>query len=92
MAIGNFRHKGLGQMFVSGKSGAIGAQYRKQALLILDRLSAATDIRDLEGVRKFHTLRGDQAGRYSMWVSGNFRITFGWISGHAIDIDFEDYH
>lgn len=92
MAIGGFRHKGLSELFVSGKAGAIGAQYRKQALLILDRLAAATDIKDLEGVRRFHALRGGQRGRYSMWVSGNFRITFGWESGRAVGIDFEDYH
>jgi proteic killer suppression protein len=92
VAIESFRHKGLATLFVSGRSRKIGAQHRKQALLILDHLAAATELKDLENVRRFHTLRGDQTRRFSMWVTGNYRITFGWRGGHAIEIDFEDYH
>jgi len=25
-------------------------------------------------------------------ASGNWRITFGWMDGDAIDVDLEDYH
>jgi plasmid maintenance system killer protein len=25
-------------------------------------------------------------------ASGNWRITFGWTEGDAIDVDLEDYH
>jgi toxin HigB-1 len=25
-------------------------------------------------------------------AGGNWRITFGWIEGDAIDVDLEDYH
>jgi proteic killer suppression protein len=25
-------------------------------------------------------------------ASGNWRVTFGWIEGDAIDVDLEDYH
>lgn len=92
MAVRNFRHKSPHEPFVNGRSAKIGSQYRNQALLILDRPAAATELADLEGVRKFHALRGDRAGRYAMWVSGNYRITFGWEAGHAVDVDFEDYH
>jgi proteic killer suppression protein len=92
VAIRTFRHKGLQELFVSGRSGRIGASQHKPALLILDHLDAAIDLADLRGVRKFHALKGREAGRYSMWVSGNYRITFGWRDGHAVDVDFEDYH
>jgi len=30
--------------------------------------------------------------RWSMRVTGNYRITFGWSGENALDIDFEDYH
>ena len=30
--------------------------------------------------------------RYAVDASGNWRITFGWDGGHAIDVDLEDYH
>ena len=92
MAIESFRHKGLQELFVSGQSGRIGAGHHKAAILILDHLDAAADLIDLHGVRKFHALKGRESGRYSMWVSGNYRITFEWRDGRAIDVDFEDYH
>jgi toxin HigB-1 len=30
--------------------------------------------------------------RYAVDASGNWRITFGWIEGDALDMDLEDYH
>jgi proteic killer suppression protein len=32
------------------------------------------------------------AARYSVWVSGEWRITFGWDGDDAVDVDLEDYH
>ena len=41
---------------------------------------------------RFHLLKGDQAGRYAVDASGNWRITFGWDGQDAVDVDLEDYH
>jgi proteic killer suppression protein len=41
---------------------------------------------------KFHRLKGADRDRYSVWVSGNYRITFGWDGEDAIEVDLEDYH
>ena len=41
---------------------------------------------------KFHELKGDRAGTYSISVSGNWRITFGWDRQDAINVNMEDYH
>ena len=38
----------------------------------------------------FHPLIGDRAGRYSVRLTANVRITFGWDGEGAVDI--EDYH
>jgi proteic killer suppression protein len=38
----------------------------------------------------FHVLRGVR--RWSLRVTGNWRITFGWDGADAIDVDLEDYH
>ena len=61
--------------------------------MILDRLDASIRPGDLDlpGLR-FHSLSGKSKGRYSVWVSGNWRITFGWDKEDAIQVDFEDYH
>jgi len=39
----------------------------------------------------FHGLQG-KPKRWSMRVTGNYRITFGWSGETALDVDFEDYH
>ena len=41
---------------------------------------------------RFHALVGGDKGRYAVNASGNWRITFGWVEGEAIDVDLEDYH
>ena len=38
----------------------------------------------------FYTRRGVR--RWSIRVSGNRRITFGWDGADATDVDLEDYH
>ena len=30
--------------------------------------------------------------RWSVRVTGNYRITFGWSGENALHVDFEDYH
>ncbi len=92
MPIASFRHKGLQELFSTGRTSRIGAGFHKPSILILDHLDAAADLGDLRNVRKFHALKGRDAGRYSMWVTGNYRITFGWHEGRAVDVDIEDYH
>lgn len=46
---------------------------------------------DIPGLR-LHALKGDQRGRWSVWVDGNWRLTFGFHGGHAHAVDYEDYH
>lgn len=31
-------------------------------------------------------------GRWSVWVNGNWRVTFEFKDGHAYVLDYEDYH
>jgi len=40
----------------------------------------------------FHELKGDRKGTYAVWVSGNWRITFGWDEEGPYYVDMEDYH
>ncbi len=41
---------------------------------------------------RFHPLKGKMKGRFAVDVSGNWRLTFGWADGDAVDVDLEDYH
>jgi len=39
-----------------------------------------------------HELKSQQSGRWSVRVSGNWRITFKFEGPDAIEVDYEDYH
>jgi len=41
---------------------------------------------------KRHALKGQLKGRWSIWVSGNWRISFEFRDGNAFILDYEDYH
>jgi toxin HigB-1 len=46
---------------------------------------------DVPGFR-LHPLKGKAKGRWSIWVNGNWRITFEFRDGNAYILDYEDYH
>jgi proteic killer suppression protein len=41
---------------------------------------------------RLHPLKGEEKGRWSIWVNGNWRLTFEFRDGHAYVLDYEDYH
>jgi len=91
--IRNFRHKGLERYFAKSDRSGLDARQADRIRRILDRLDAATapgDM-DLPGYR-FHSLKGDRKGAYAVSVSGNWRITFRFERGDAVDVNLEDYH
>ena len=91
--IRSFKHKGLGRFFETGSKAGIQAQHAERLRLILAQLHAATAPADmgLPGLR-LHPLRGDRRGTWSVWVSGNWRITFKFVGKDADAVDYEDYH
>jgi proteic killer suppression protein len=58
-------------------------------LQLLDVAGKPADM-NIAGFR-FHHLQGNPK-RWSVRVTGNYRITFGWSGENALDVDFEDYH
>ena len=87
-----FRHKGLKELFVEGRSAKIQTGLQKRAMQILDTLDAADTLTDCRYVRDFHELKGDRKGTYSMHVNGNWVITFKWDGKNFMNIDLEDFH
>lgn len=92
MAIASIRHKGLKELFVNGRTRRIGDRQHKKIMELLDILDAATETRDMVGVSGFHPLGGNRKGEYSMHVTANWRLTFEFKDGEAIDVNYEDYH
>jgi proteic killer suppression protein len=62
----------------------------RQILLALDAATKPTAM-NAPGLG-FHPLKGRDKGRYSVWASGNYRITFAFAGEDAVDVDLEDYH
>jgi proteic killer suppression protein len=61
--------------------------------MLLAALDTARRIGDMNvpGFR-LHELKGKDRGRWSVWVSGNWRMIFEYRDGHAYILDYEDYH
>lgn len=90
--IGGFRNKGLEEIHLTGRTRRIGAEYIRKCVRILQLLDVAAKPEEMNiaGFR-FHGLQGTPK-RWSVRVTGNYRITFGWSGENARDVDFEDYH
>ena len=93
MAIKCFRHKGLERFFATGSQRGIPAKHADRLRLILGRLNAAADPRDLRlpGL-DLHELHGARKGTWAVAVSGNWRVTFIFAGKNATRVDYEDYH
>ena len=91
--IKSFKHKGVRSFFETGSLAGIQAGHAKRLRMQLAALDTAQTIEDMDvpGFR-LHPLKGDRMGIWSITVSGNWRVTFEFIDGHAYIVNYEDYH
>lgn len=77
--------------WVKGFSGFARPARRK-----LDRLEAATSLRDLSALpgNRFEALKGDRLGQYSIRINDQWRICFEWRDGAPgpSNVEIVDYH
>lgn len=65
----------------------------RRARKALQKLDAASALHDLKGGGfLLERLEHDRKGRWSIRVSGQWRICFAWSGGDAHDVEFVDYH
>lgn len=89
----SLRHKGLEQLYRDGsKKGVQGAHVPKPVRLLsaLDVAQAPADL----AIPSFrtHALEGDLVGLWSIWVNGNWRVTFGFVENDMELVDHQDHH
>jgi len=91
--IQSFRHKGLRRYYETGSMAGIQPHHAKRLRMQLAALDTAHVLDDMNiaGFR-LHALKGHEKGRWSIWVNGNWRLTFEFRDGHACVLDYEDYH
>lgn len=90
--IKSFKHKGLRNFFENGNKRGINPEHALKLARILDRLDAAVHPSDmnLPGYKQ-HKLSGSEKGTSTVWVSGNWRVTFQFEDVNAIMVDYRDY-
>ena len=82
--------------FAAGKWVKAFSGFARSARLKLDRLEAATSLRDLAALpgNRFEALHGDRKGQYSIRINDQWRICFEWPdrSPGPSNVEIVDYH
>jgi proteic killer suppression protein len=80
----------------AGKHVRAFSAFGRSARLKLDRLEAATSLRDLAALpgNRFETLRGDGQGQFSIRINDQWRICFEWPdrAPGPSNVEIVDYH
>lgn len=88
-----FRHKGLERFHRTGSGRGIQSDHAKVLARILVALEAASKPDELNLPSfKLHPLKGKMKGYWSIWVNGNWRVTFRFVATDVTEIDYVDYH
>ena len=89
----SFRHKGLEALYERDSKAGVEAKHvakLRRILSVLDVARAPVDVQ-IPGFRA-HPLKGNLAGFWSVWVNGNWRVTFRFVGEDVELVDYQDYH
>jgi toxin HigB-1 len=82
--------------FASGKRVRAFSGFEHAARLKLDRMEAATSVKDLSALpgNRLERLKGDRKGQYSIRVNDQWRICFEWPESAKgpSNVEIVDYH
>lgn len=88
--IKQFRHKGLQAFFETGSKAGIQPHHARRLAHQLTQLNVAKDPGEMDFPGwNLHPL---STGHWSVWVNGNWRLTFAFEGGDAVLVDYRDYH
>lgn len=91
--IRSFRSRALRRFAEDGDPSKLSVRNVLRLAIMLQQLEDAHTAEELNlPGYYFHALRGQDKGRFSIRVTGNYRLTFRWDDEDAIDVDLEDYH
>lgn len=88
-----FRHKGLETLYRTGSTRGIQTAHAAKLMRILAALDAAASPAELnQPAYRLHPLKGRLKSFWSIWVNGNWRVTFRFVGGDIELVDYVDYH
>lgn len=89
----SFRHKGIEALYRTGSVRGVQSAHAAKLLRILAALDAAASPAELnQPAYKLHPLKGNLKGHWSIWVNGNWRVTFRFVGADVELVDYQDYH
>lgn len=88
-----FRHKGLRLLYERDSARGVNPDHKDKLKRILAALDVAAGPDDLSlPAYRLHPLKGELAGHWSIWVNGNWRVTFRFVGVDVELVDYQDYH
>ncbi len=91
--IKSFKHKGLQKFFTTGSAAGVQAEHTLRLEERLQALHTSLTIEDMDLPGwQLHALKGSRAGLWAINISGNWRLVFEFVDGHASVVNYEDYH
>jgi proteic killer suppression protein len=91
--IASFKHKGLRALYLDQDRRKVPPDLVERIEMILGVLAVAEVLDDIHlPTLRLHPLKGDRKGYWAVTVRANWRITFRFEQGHALEVDFVDYH
>ena len=91
----NYRDKRT-RDFAAGKWVRAFSGIERAARLKIDRLEAASSLRDLAALpgNRFHALTGNREGQYSIRINDQWRVCFEWPQEETgpTNVEIVDYH
>jgi len=91
--IQSFRHAGIEKFFLTGSKAGIQPKHADKLSIQLLALNNSKSAKDMDVPSwKLHELKGKLAGHWSIWVNGNWRLTFAFEGEDAVLVDYQDYH
>ena len=84
------------ERFANGEHVREFSGFARQAEIRLDRLDAATALKDLAALsgNRLEALKGDRQGQYSIRINDQWQICFEWPEGSPgpVNVEIADYH
>lgn len=91
--IKSFQHKGLEKFFTKDSKAGIQPHHAAKLRRILAALDEAIEPEQMNIPGwHLHPLTGKLMGHWSVWVNGNWRVTFRFEGQDATWVDYQDYH
>jgi proteic killer suppression protein len=90
--IRSFRSTALKKFWERGEVRSIPTDWTDRIEKLLDLLDKARVPEDMALPGLFYSYPEGTNGRFAVSISKGWRLTFGWKSGEAVEVDLEEIH